>query len=309
MDQPKVERLLRLMMLLTSNRSNTVSDLSGRLGITERSVYRYIDTLREAGFVLKKDGSYFRIDKSSPYFKEISSLVHFTEEEAWVLKSAIESIDENNLIKQNLKKKLYTVYNYRILADTVSKGKNARNINALVEAMEAERQVIIRGYSSANSKRVSDRLIEPFAFTTNYIQMWAFETATGNNKLFKVSRMNRVEICETSWQSKELHKAGSLDVFRISSNQHLPVKLNMSLRAASLLTEEYPLAEKYLQCINDNHWIFEAGVCSYDGVGRFVSGLLGEMYRIEPEEFKQHIISKLENNLMNFKNNLKKDNS
>lgn len=297
MDQPKVERLLRLMMLLTSNRSNTVSDLSGRLGITERSVYRYIDTLREAGFVLKKDGSYFRIDKSSPYFKEISSLVHFTEEEAWVLKSAIESIDENNLIKQNLKKKLYTVYNYRILADTVSKGKNARNINALVEAMEEEKQVIIRGYSSANSKRVNDRLTEPFAFTTNYIQVWAFDTVSETNKLFKISRMNGVEVCETPWQSKARHATARIDVFRISSTESLPVKLTMSLRAASLLAEEYPLAEKHLQRIDDNRWILEAEVCSYEGVGRFVTGLLNEMESIEPEEFRKFILIKTESGI------------
>lgn len=297
------------MMMLTANRTHAVNDLAERLNITERSVYRYIDSLRLAGFVVKKENNCYCIDKSSPYFKDISSLVHFTEEEALVLKSAIESIDENNLIKQNLKKKLYTVYNYRILAETVTKGKNARNINVLVDAMEQEKQVMVKGYSSANSKKVSDRLIEPFAFTTNYIQMWAFDTASGSNKLFKVSRMNRVEICETPWQSKELHKAGRLDVFRISSNLNLSVKLHMSLRAASLLTEEYPLAEKYLQCINDNHWIFETQVCSYNGVGRFVSGLLGEIFQIEPDEFKQHIISKLENNLLILKNNLKKDSS
>ncbi|KAF5064222.1 WYL domain protein [anaerobic digester metagenome] len=301
MDQPKVERLLRLMMLLTANRSNTVSDLSERLGITERSVYRYIDTLRESGFVIKKDNNCFRIDKSTPYFKELSSLVHFTEEEAWVLKSAIESIDENNLIKQNLKKKLYTVYNYRILADTVSKGKNARNINALIEAIEEGKQVIIKGYSSANSKRVSDRLIEPFAFTTNYIQVWAFDTASGSNKLFKVSRMNRVEVCEMPWQSKAMHFAARIDIFRISSNAVLPVKLTMSLRAASLLTEEYPLAEKHLQHLDDNHWILKTNVCSYDGVGRFVSGLLDEMKCIEPEDFRKFIIRKIENGVTKLK--------
>jgi predicted DNA-binding transcriptional regulator YafY len=297
MDQPKVERLLRLMMLLTSNRSHTVADLSERLGITGRSIYRYIDTLRGAGFVIKKDGNYFRIDKSSPYFKEISSLVHFTEEEAWVLKSAIESIDENNLIKQNLKKKLYTVYNYRILAETVSKGKNARNINALVQAMEEEKQVTIRGYSSANSKMVSDRRIEPFVFTTNYIQVWAFDTESGTNKLFKVSRMNRVEVCETTWQSKARHLTARIDVFRISSSEVLPVRLIMSLRAASLLTEEYPLAEKHLKRINDNRWILETEVCSYEGVGRFVSGLLNEMEKIEPEEFRNFIVKKIESGI------------
>ncbi|GAB1403755.1 hypothetical protein MASR1M74_09330 [Lentimicrobium sp.] len=88
--------------------------------------------------------SFYRIDKSSPYFREISSLVHFTKEEAYILKSAIESIDETNLIKQNLKRKLYTVYDYKILAETVVKGKNSININRLSEAIDEHKQVILK---------------------------------------------------------------------------------------------------------------------------------------------------------------------
>ena len=107
MDQPKLDRQLRLMMILTGNHSLTLAQIAERFDTTGRTIYRYIDTFREAGFVIKKVDGYYRIDKSSPYFKDISSLVHFTEEEAYILKSAIESIDENNLIKQNLKKKLY----------------------------------------------------------------------------------------------------------------------------------------------------------------------------------------------------------
>ncbi|MCB9024660.1 MAG: helix-turn-helix domain-containing protein, partial [Lentimicrobiaceae bacterium] len=122
MDQPKIERLLRLMLMLTGNRRYTVQDIAGKLNMTTRSVYRYIDTFRAAGFVMKREDNIHRIDKSSKYFKDISSLIHFTEEEAWILKSAIENIDENNLIKQNLKRKLSTVYNYKILAETVVKG-------------------------------------------------------------------------------------------------------------------------------------------------------------------------------------------
>ena len=162
MFQPKLERLLRLMMLLTSNSTNTLAQLADKLNTSERSIYRYIDTFKEAGFVIKKNGNVFRIDKSSPYFKDISQLVHFTEEEAYILKSAIESIDENNLIKQNLKKKLYTVYDYNILAETVVKGKNAFNVNKLVEAIEQKKKVLLRNYSSANSNEVSNRIVEPF---------------------------------------------------------------------------------------------------------------------------------------------------
>ncbi|MEA4810811.1 helix-turn-helix transcriptional regulator, partial [Macellibacteroides fermentans] len=165
MDQPKIERMLRLLKLLTANNRYTISDLANRLQTSDRTIYRYIDSFREAGFVIKKQGDITRIDKSSPYFKDISQLVHFTEEEAYILKSAIENIDENNLLKQNLKRKLYSVYNYKILAETVVKGKNAENVNHLIDAMENEQQVVLENYSSANSKNVRNRIVEPFGFT------------------------------------------------------------------------------------------------------------------------------------------------
>ena len=105
--------------MLTANNSLTVDEIALNLGITSRSVYRYIDTFREAGFVIKKNDSYIKPDKSSSHFKEITDLLHFSNVEIYILKSAIESIDENNLIKQNLKTKLYMVYNYNVLAETI----------------------------------------------------------------------------------------------------------------------------------------------------------------------------------------------
>lgn len=164
MDQPKIERLLRLMKMLTGNISYTVTDLSEKLDMSVRTVYRYIDTFREAGFIIKKQGDVIRLDKSSPYFKDISQLIHFTEEEAYILKNAIESIDENNLLKQNLKKKLYTVYDYKILAQTVVHDKNARNVNQLIEAIENRQQVMLCNYSSANSKSIRNGCISNCRF-------------------------------------------------------------------------------------------------------------------------------------------------
>ena len=66
MDQPKLERLLRLMKMLTANTTYTVDDLAERLGMSRRTVYRYIDTFREAGFVIRKSGDRIRLDKESP---------------------------------------------------------------------------------------------------------------------------------------------------------------------------------------------------------------------------------------------------
>jgi len=66
MDQPKLERLLRLMKMLTANNLLTMVGIANKLGISSRSVYRYIYTFRDAGFVIKKTNNCPKLDKSSP---------------------------------------------------------------------------------------------------------------------------------------------------------------------------------------------------------------------------------------------------
>lgn len=288
MDQPKIERLLRLMRLMTGNTRYSISNLARRLDISERSVYRYIDTFRAAGFVIKQNGDCYRLDKSSPYFKDISQLVHFTNEEAYLLKSAIESIDENNLIKQNLRRKLYAVYDYKVLAQVVVHGKNSKNVHALVEAMEQKCQVVLKDYSSAYSGQVADRLVEPFTFTTNYIQLWAYEPASGRNKLYKVSRIGSVSL-QGPWCFESQHKEGYMDVFRMSGFEQIPVHLRLGSQAAHILIEEYPLAEREMSRFSDTQWDFKTAVCAFEGVGRFVMGLLDDIEVMGPQSFKDYL--------------------
>lgn len=300
MDQPKLERLLRVMKMLTANNSLTVDEIAAKLAISQRSVYRYIDTFRAAGFVIKKTDNFIKLDKSSPYFKDISELIHFSEEEAFILKSAIENIDENNLLKQNLKKKLYTVYNYNILAETIVSGKNGRNVQQLVDAIENKRSVILRNYSSAHGNDIRDRFVEAYAFTTNYVQVWCYCPEENTNKLFKVSRINSVEVLPESWKHEDKHNLGCIDIFRMNSCDIKPIKLKLGLRSANLLQEEFPLASKYLTKLSDNEWILETNVCSYDGVGRFVMGLLDDIEIVDSPKFFHYI----QNLIKNFQNKL-----
>ena len=110
MELHKFERQLRLMMMLTQNRNYTLEELGERLGMSSRNVYRYIEAFKMSGFVVRKKDKCYYLDKSSPYFKDVSSLVHFTEEEAYVLKRAIENIDGNTAMKQDLKQKLFALF-------------------------------------------------------------------------------------------------------------------------------------------------------------------------------------------------------
>lgn len=290
MDQPKIERLLRLMKLLTANTTYTVDQLAERLNMSRRTIYRYIDTFRDAGFVIKKSGDCIRLDKASPHFKDISQLVHFTEEEAVILKSAIESIDDTNLLKQNLKRKLYAVYDNKTLADTVVKGKNAPNIRNLIEAIEEERQVILHGYQSAHGSAVRDRRVEPFAFTTNYVQVWCYDAEDGRCKLFKSSRIGSVELTETPWEHKADHHEGFIDIFRLhGENARTRVQLELGLLAYNLLIEEYPLAERNLKPLGEGRWLLDTEVAGMAGVGRFVVGLLDNIRIIESPELKAYL--------------------
>ena len=293
MDQPKIERLLRLMKMLTANVTYSVDEIAERLGMSRRTIYRYIDTFRDAGFLIKKSGDCIRLDKESPHFKDISQLVHFTEEEAAILKSAIENIDDTNLLKQNLKRKLYSVYDNKLLADTVVKGKNASNVRSLLDAIEQKQQVVLHRYQSGHGGKVSDRRVEPFAFTTNYVQVWCFDPTDGTCKLFKTSRIGSVEILNDAWQHESSHVEGFIDIFRMNGKERTRIQLELGMMAYNLLIEEYPLAERDTRPLDDSHWLLDTEVASMHGVGRFVAGLLDDIRIIDSPELEAHIDSYL----------------
>lgn len=294
MDQPKIERLLRLMKLLTANVTYSVDEIAERLGMSRRTIYRYIDTFRDAGFLIKKSGDCIRLDKESPHFKDISQLVHFTEEEAAILKSAIENIDDTNLLKQNLKRKLYSVYDNKLLANTVVKGKNATNVHSLLDAIEQKRQVILHRYQSGHGGQVRDRRVEPFAFTTNYVQVWCFDPKDSSCKLFKTSRIGSVEILEEEWQHESAHVEAFIDIFRMNGKARTRVQLELGLMAYNLLLEEYPLAERDTRPLDNNRWLLDTEVASMYGVARFVVGLLDDIRIINSPELEAHIDSYLQ---------------
>ena len=71
MDQPKLERLLRLMKMLTANTTYNVDQLAERLDMSRRTVYRYIDTFREAGFTLMTIGDSTPNSTQPPHYPHI----------------------------------------------------------------------------------------------------------------------------------------------------------------------------------------------------------------------------------------------
>lgn len=283
--------MLRLMKLMTGNVNYTVNDLAERLDTSYRSIYRYIETFKDAGFVVQKlDGGVYKLGKESRYFKEISQLVHFTDEEAHIVNQLIEALDDTNSLKQNLRKKLTTVYNCTSMASSVVRGKNASNVNRILDAIENRRQVVLVDYSSSHAGVVRNRLVEPFGFTTNYVQAWCYEPESGMNKLFKVSRIGSVEMLDVEWQYESEHSQGYIDIFRMTGFEQHRVQLRLGMLAHNLLLEEYPLSERDVKPVDSHRWLLDTNVCNYLGVGRFVIGLLDDIEIVDSPEFEAYIV-------------------
>lgn len=295
MDQPKLERLLKLMKLMAGNVNYTVDELAERLDTSYRSIYRYIETFKRAGFVVHKlDGGVYKLGKESRYFKDISQLVHFTDEEAHIVNQLIEGLDDTNTLKQNLRKKLVTVYNCTAMASSIVKGRNAQNVNRLQEAIEEHRRVVLVDYASSHAGVARNRVVEPFGFTTNYVQVWCYEPESAMNKLFKVARIGSVEVLDEEWQYANRHDSGYIDVFRMTGFEQHRVCLRLGMLARNLLVEEYPLAERDITATEDGAWLLDTRVCNYKGVGRFVLGLLDDIEIVDSPEFESYIRSILE---------------
>lgn len=296
--QPKLQRTLELLLMLNCKYGRSLDYIAERLNVSPRTVYRYIGTIRNAGFVVdKKDSSsktYYSINKEESNYKDISELLHFSKEEAFILSKAIHSIDQENALKINLIKKLYSLYDFDRVAVPIIKKENSQVIHALIQAINEKRQVLLTDYQSSHSGKVSDRVVEPFSLTTNFISVWCYDTEAKANKIFKTSRIGEVQILSEKWNFENQHQEAFMDVFRISGYEKKPVKLTLSMLAKNLLVEEYPLAEKYIQRINDNSYIFESEVAGLEGIGRFTLGLIDEITIHYPESLKKYIKEKFD---------------
>ena len=269
MDQPKIERVLRLMRLMSGVRHYTIEELAEALDTSSRSIYRYIDTFREVGYVVTKENGVPRLLSMDKY-EDIAELVHFTEEEAYVVDRLLDALDNGNVLKQSLKRKLAAVANSAAVVDCVVNGRVAENVHAVIGAIENKRQVKLMGYASSHSGAVRDRWVEPFEFTTDYNQIWCYDLEDGRNKLFKTSRIGTVVLLDEAWVAADRHQRGFVEVFRYSGPKIYRVAVELDVRARNFMVECFPLAELYMRKVEDELWVLETDVCGLDNVKGFV---------------------------------------
>lgn len=284
-----LERQLKLLALLTHNQTLTIAEISERLHLNRRSVYRYLDAFRQMGFVVVKDGAVYRIDPGSPFFSEITDRIHFTEDEAMTIHQLLHSVVDHSPQIRHLRAKLASLYHYEVLARHGVDAKIARNLSVLFDAVRQERTVVLRDYASPHSQNVSDRIVEPYLFLAENSEVRCYEVATGMNKTFKVGRARCIEMLDTFWAHKDRHAPFYTDLFHFSGEERYPVMLLMGKLSSSLLLEEYPASVDFMEEQTDGRQLLRVEVCSFKGIGRFVLGLLDDIEILDSPDFVSYL--------------------
>jgi predicted DNA-binding transcriptional regulator YafY len=288
-ENAKLNRIIAFIIILLGPRNYTRSELEERFEISKSTFHRYIRLLRNNGILVDQHDGYYQILKIEPELKSLSELLHFSEEEAQILNNAILAIDDNNQLKTNLIKKLYSIYDFDRIPETISRPAQAKNIQSIIKAIKEQKQIQLINYQSAHSQHSENRLVEAFDFTFNYQMIWAYEPKSHQNKQFKVSRIKEVKILNKKWQHTKQHFQQPNDDFRMTGTKAEICKLKMSLRAGNLMIEEYPKSEMHLRLLDNDTYEYKGEIRDYHGVGRFCLGLLNEIKIIEPIGLKQYI--------------------
>ena len=286
--------------MLGSNVDYTTPELTERLDVCERSTFRYIETLKLAGCtIIKKGKNIHKLVKIPSEGIKLEELVLISSEEAYLIHRMLRSIAGECPLVYNLELKLAAIFDAICITEIVGNKSASENIKELKKAINNHERVVLMNYESGHTMQISNREVEPYAFSTNYADVYAYEIATGQNKIFKVCRIGWVKPTCHLWEHEDKHEVIAPDCFRMNGKELIPVTLKMTLMAKNLLIEEYPLSARDLT-YEDGHWCLRTNVKSLAGVGRFYLGLSDQISIVDSPELTEYVKRHIRKNLSEY---------
>ena len=288
--QEKLSRILKIISMLKTPYGRTISSMSEELEISERTIYRYIDTLEECGFPIDKSfgGERWFIVSSG----ESGKMLSFDVDEVNLLKDLVEQGAYNHPLKQTLLQKLYLNSELKPLTKNIIDARVNSIINKLKRAIKGEYKVILKSYHSISSNAIRDYLIEPHGFRENYQVIDAYDVNAALNKQFRTCRMGDVIVLEKKQTHIDRHSTNERDSFGFQGNDRVEIILKLNHTSATVMKELYKGTIDNLTPLED-YYIFQDIIHYIDGVGRFVLSQIDNVEIIKGEPIKNFVKEKL----------------
>lgn len=291
--QAKLLRLFQIIAVLKSGHW-TIKQLADRFDTSERTIYRYINLLEEVDFLLEKDfeNRFFIITTDDDPTQS-----QFSIEETKLIKKLIQTGAHDNPLKSSLLKKLSLNSEMDSVPRLFLKVRLAQFVDRLAECIRNKHQIVLKNYHSANSNEIRDRLVEPIHFGDNYQSIIALDVQDKICKQFKLDRIGEVIEMKTTFMHEPLHQKNQSDIFGFMGDSSTWITLELTLRGYLLLREEFPLSIPYTER-TDNAYRFHGPVSNFEGIGRFVLGLMDEVRIKGPQTFRAFLEEKFQRQIL-----------
>ncbi|HNS29357.1 MAG TPA: WYL domain-containing protein [Tenuifilaceae bacterium] len=291
-EHKKLYRIFQLISRLRSPFGATKGALARDFDVSERTIERYFSLLRDLGFVIEKEGDRFKIPRIDKGQLTPENLIVFSLEEAAFIRDAILTSTPHSPVQKSIVSKLYALTDMDDISDTIYRQSVSKSIGTLREAMRERKQVVLKSYQSVSGGDVRDRLVEPIKFFSYYVYLLAFDAEVEEVRQFKIDRMGSVELTHTPWKYEGQHGSQRIDHFGMSGSTPIPVRLQLSNLAHKLMVEEFPDTGLSIKT-GGEAILYEGMVYSFEGIGRFIMGLLNEVRIIEPKELQTYVVEKV----------------
>ena len=287
-NQNKILRVLQMISVLKKQPAKSIRFLAGILESTDRTVYRYLDLVKELGFELQKDqNNKFLIVSGDDY-----ETVSFSKEEASLLRDLVLTAGKESKLKDSVLQKIYLQSEIAIQGNQILKANLGILVAKINTAITENKRVLLKSYHSINSQKISDRLIEPICLTDNYNSICGFEVDTKTNKYYNIERITEVIVLNEQQEFQNLHQLDEMDAFGFSKQNgaKFQVELILTLKAYILLKEEYPKIEKHIKK-DKNSAVYHLNieVNNPKPITRFILGLKDEIVVVGSNEFREYL--------------------
>jgi predicted DNA-binding transcriptional regulator YafY len=295
-NSPRNRLLSVLRNLLEQPYYYKIKTLAAKYGVSTDSIKNDFEELKNAYFLVEHDKQNRYAIAPGQSAEYLEDVLFFTESEKDFLLTALIQANATDKSLEKIRAKLATIYDVSKLGSSLFSKTFLTKANLLEQAKKQKRVVQLVNYRSTMSSKVSDRLVEPFNISIKEDILHAFDLDKQEIRHFRISRIEKVKVLDSSWRHQGKHYVAATDPFRIVSDQQVFVHLKLRTGALNELIERFPLVQAYIQPCAEQDDLYDFACKVNDeflGLTNFIMGYFEHIAAIiEPESLIEHVRKK-----------------